>query len=148
MAVLLVGIAGVNGVLRVHVVPGRSPLLLSKEFLKDLCCHVDLGRGHLLFEKLGVRAVVTGTLTSFGQQGHEVQAEIQPHVRSGECAIYRFICGSSKQGKRHMWIASTRTTGHQRPTTSTLNPLTARMDKGKTPVTKRESTGNTGRDDG
>ena len=32
MAVLLVGIAGVNGVLRVHVVPGGAPLLLSKEF--------------------------------------------------------------------------------------------------------------------
>ena len=77
MAVLLVGIASVNGVLRVHVVPGGSPLLLSEEFFRDLCCHVDLGRGHLLFEKLGVRGVVTGKqsphlllpLTSFGSTG-------------------------------------------------------------------------------
>ena len=54
-----VGIAGVNGVLRVYVVPGGAPLLLSKEFLRDFGCHIDLGRGHLFFEKLGVRAVVT-----------------------------------------------------------------------------------------
>ena len=36
MAVLPVGIAGVNGVLPVHVVPGRAPLLSTKELLKDL----------------------------------------------------------------------------------------------------------------
>ena len=59
LAFLPVGIAGVNGVLRVYVVPGGAPLLLSKEFLRDLGCHIDLGRGHLFFEKLGVRAVVT-----------------------------------------------------------------------------------------
>ena len=35
LAVLPVGIAGVNGVLRVHVVLGGAPLLLSKGFLKD-----------------------------------------------------------------------------------------------------------------
>ena len=34
LAILPVGIAGVNGVLRVHVVPGRAPLLLSKDFFK------------------------------------------------------------------------------------------------------------------
>ena len=64
----------VNGVLRVHVVPGGAPLLLSKEFLRDFGCHIDLGRGHLFSEKLGVRAVVTSEqsphlllpLTSFG----------------------------------------------------------------------------------
>ena len=43
-----------------YVVPGGAPLLLSKAFLRDLGCHIDLGRGHLYFEKLGVRAVVTG----------------------------------------------------------------------------------------
>ena len=59
LAIVRVGIAGVNGVLRVHVVPGGAPLLLSKEFLRDLGCHIDLGRGHLFFTKLGVRAVVT-----------------------------------------------------------------------------------------
>ena len=30
-----------------------------KDFLKDLGCHIDLGRGHLFLWKLGVRAVVT-----------------------------------------------------------------------------------------
>ena len=59
LATIPVGIAGVSGALRVHVVPGGGPLLLSKEFLKDLGCHIGLGRGHLYFEKLGVRAVVT-----------------------------------------------------------------------------------------
>ena len=59
LAILPVGIAGVNGVLRVCVVPGGTPLLLSKEFLRDLGCHIDLGRGHLFFEKQRVRAVVT-----------------------------------------------------------------------------------------
>ena len=58
LAFLAVGIAGVNGVLRAFVVPGGAPLLLSKGFLRDLGCHIDLGRGHLFFEKLGVRAVV------------------------------------------------------------------------------------------
>ena len=53
LAILPVGIAGVNGVLGVHVVPGGATLLLSKEFLRELGCHIDLGRGHLSFEKLG-----------------------------------------------------------------------------------------------
>ena len=44
MAILFVGIAGVNGVLRVYVVPGGAPLLL---FLENL-----LDRGHLFFEKV------------------------------------------------------------------------------------------------
>ena len=35
-AILPVGIAGVSGELRVHVVPGGAPLLLPKEFLRDL----------------------------------------------------------------------------------------------------------------
>ena len=44
LAILPVGIAGVNGVLRVHVVLGGAPLLLSQEFLKDVGCRIDLGR--------------------------------------------------------------------------------------------------------
>ena len=49
LAILPVGIAGVDGVLRVYVVLGRAPLFLTKEFLRDLGCHIDLGRGHLFF---------------------------------------------------------------------------------------------------
>ena len=79
VATLPVGIAGVKGVLRVHVVPGGAPLMLSMDFLKDLGCHIDLGRGHVFFEKLGVRAAVTSkqsphlqlSLTSLGPQRHE-----------------------------------------------------------------------------
>ena len=101
LAILTVGIAGVNGVLRVHVVPGSAPLSL-KEFLRDLGCHIDLGRG-LSFEKLGARAVVTSEqsphlllpLTSFGPQGHKIPTEIQPRISSDECAIYRAACDSS-----------------------------------------------------
>ena len=95
LAILLVGIAGVNGVRRVHVVPGGAPLLLSIQFLRGLGCHNDLGRGHLFLEKLGVRAVVTGEqsphlllpLTNFGPQGHKILAEIQP--RNLPCRICR-----------------------------------------------------------
>ena len=56
---MAVGIAGVNGVLRVHVVLGGAPRLLSKECLQGLGGHIGLGRGYLFFEKLGGRAVVT-----------------------------------------------------------------------------------------
>ena len=115
LATLPVGIAGVNGVLRVYVVPGGAPLLLSKEFLRDLGCHIDLGRGHLFFEKLGVRTVVACKqsphlllpLTSFGPQGHKIPAEFQPRISSDELAVYRAICDSSRQNKIRSWIAST-----------------------------------------
>ena len=52
------------------------------------CCHIDLGRGDLFFEKLGVRTTVACKqsphlllpLTSFGPQGHKIPAEIQPRI--------------------------------------------------------------------
>ena len=127
LAILPVGIAGVNGVLRVYVVPGGAPLLLSKEFLRDLGCHIDLGRGHLFFEKLGVRTVVTSKqsphlllpLTSFGPQGHRIPAEIQPRISSDECAIYRATCDSPEQNKILSWIAST--SDHQAPETDSTH---------------------------
>ena len=113
LAIFPVEIAGVNGELRVHVVAGGAPLLLSKEFVRDLGCHIDLGRGHLSFEKLGVRAVVISEqsphlllpLTSFGPQGHKIPAEIQQRISSDECAIYRAACDSSSL-KIHSWIVS------------------------------------------
>ena len=127
LAVLPVELAGVNGVLRVYVVPGGAPLLLSKEFLRDLGCHIDLGRGHLFFEKLGVRAVVTREqsphlllpLTSFEPQGHKIPAEIQPRFSSDECAIYRAACDSSRQNKIHSWIASA--SNHRAPETDSTD---------------------------
>ena len=114
LAILPVGIAGVIVVLRVYVVPGGAPLLLSEEFFRDLVCHIDLGRGHLFFEKLAVRTVVESKhlphlflpLTSFGPQGHKIPAEIQSRISSDECAVYRAICDSSGQNKVHSWIAS------------------------------------------
>ena len=88
---------------------GGAPLLLSKEFLRDVGCHIDLGRGHLFFENIGVRAVVTSEqsphlllpLTSFGLQGHKILAEIQSRTSSDECAIYRAACDSSEQNRIH-----------------------------------------------
>ena len=59
VAILPVGNAGVNGVLRVYVVLGGAPLFLTKEFLRDIGCHIDLRRGHLFFEKLLVRTTRT-----------------------------------------------------------------------------------------
>ena len=49
LAVLPVEIAGGNGGLRVCVVLGEAPLWLSKEFFRDLGCHIDLRRGNLFF---------------------------------------------------------------------------------------------------
>ena len=140
-AILSVGIAGVHGVLRVHVVPGGAPLLLSKEFLRDLGCHIDLGCGYLFFEKLGLRAVVTSEqsqhlllpLTSFGPHGHKIPAEIQPRISSDECAIRSWIVSASD---------------HRAPETDTQNPCMERMDQRKIPAMKRETTGRTERDDG
>ena len=115
LAILPVGIAGVNGVLRVYVVPGGVPTLAVERIFERPRCHIDLGRGHLFFEKLGVRTVVASKqsphlllpLTSFGPQGHKIPAEIQPRISSDECAIYCAICDSSGQNKIHSWIAST-----------------------------------------
>ena len=64
--------------------------------------------------KFGVRAVVTSKqspqlllpLTSSGPQGHKIPGEIQPRIRSDECAIHRATCNSSRQEKIHSWIAS------------------------------------------
>ena len=128
-----------------------------KNFLRDLGCHIDLGRGHLLFEKLGVRTVVTCKqsphlllpLTSFGPQGHKIPAEIQPRISSDECAIYRAICDSSRQNKIHSWIAST-SDHHALETDSTYTEFwhgTDEQEK-KPPVMKRETTGKTEKEDG
>ena len=61
-----------------------------KNCLRDLGCSIDLGRGHLSFEKLGVRAEVTSEqpshlllpLTSFGPQGHKIPASALTNVQS------------------------------------------------------------------
>ena len=101
---------------------GEHRSCCRKIFLNDLSCHIVLGRGHLFFEKLGVRAVVTSEqsphvllpLTSFGPQGHKIAAEIQPRISSDECAIYWATCDSSRQDKIHSWIAQHLTAGHQK----------------------------------
>ena len=158
LAILPVGIAGVNGVLRVYVVPGGAPLLLSKEFSRDLGCHIDLGRGHLFFEKLGVRtggdkrtvaAFASNLLRSFGPQGHKIPAEIQPRISSDECAIYRATCDRFRTEQntcvdrlQHLTI------NHLKLTAPTLNPCMDRMNRRKTQVMKRETTGKTEEEDG
>ena len=103
MAILTVGIAGVNGVLR------------------------------------------TRGLTSVGPQRHKIPAEIQPRIRSDECAVHRATCDSPKKDKIHLWIASASQARHQGLTTSTLNSIIARMNQSKTLVTKHETTGKTRR---
>ena len=40
--------------MRVHVVPGEVPLLVSKRFLKSLGANLDLGDNHVHFKKLGI----------------------------------------------------------------------------------------------
>ena len=73
-------------------------------------------------------------LTSFGPQRHKIPAEIQPRIRSDECAKFtappatarsriKYTCGSPQH----------RNASHPRLTASTLNPIIARMSKSKTP---------------
>ena len=87
-------------------------------------------------------------LTSVGPQGHKIPAKIQPRISSDECAIYRAIYDISGQNKIHSWIAST--SDHQTFETDspTLNSCKGRMDRRKTPVMKRETTGRAEKEDG
>ena len=108
LSILPVVIARVNVVWRVHVVAGGAPLMLSKEFLKHLGCHIHLGRGHLFFEKLCVRAEVKSKqsphwllpLTNVGLQGQKIPAEIQPDISSDECAICCATCDNTKSSQK------------------------------------------------
>ena len=114
LATLPVGIARVNGVLRVCGT-WRERRSCCQKFWRDLGCHIDVDRGHLFFGKLGVRIVVVSNqspnlllpLTSFGAPGQKIPAEIQSRISSDECAIYRFICDSSRQNKIQLCITST-----------------------------------------
>ena len=152
LAVLPVGIAGVNGVLRVNVVPGGAPLVLSKEFLRDLGCHIDLDRGHLFFEKLGVRAVVTSEqsphlllhLTIFEPQGHKIpERSVLTNVQSAmQHVTARDRTKYIRASPQHL------ITEHQKLIATTLNLCIERMDKRKTLAMRRETTGKTERDDG
>ena len=154
LAKLPVGIAGVTGVLRVHVMPDGAPLLLSKEFLRDLGCHVDPGRGHLFFEELGVRAVVTSEqsphlllpLASFGPQGHKIPTEIQQHISSDECAIYLAACDSSRERTRYI-RGSPQLRAPETDSTYTES-LHGTDGQEKNSAMKRETTGKTEKDDG
>ena len=151
---LLEMLVSVSGVLRVHVVPGRAPLLLSKEFLTDLGCHIDLDRGHLFFEKSGVRAVVTS------EQAPHLLLPVLSH-RDSRSRLKSSHVSALTNAQPTVPLATARgrtkylrglpqhpTAGHQNLIAPTLNFSVARMDKSKTPVTKRETTGKTGRDDG
>ena len=49
LAILPVGIAGVNGALMCVCGAWGSATLIVEGFLRDLGCHIDLGREHLFF---------------------------------------------------------------------------------------------------
>ena len=106
MAILPVEIAGVNGVLRVHVVLGGAPLLLSKAFLKDLGCHIDLSRGHASCGDKRTVAAFAPPTDKFWLKGTQDPSCNPATYSSDECAIHRATCDSSRQGKLHSWIAS------------------------------------------
>ena len=113
MATFSVGIAGVDGVLRVHVVPGGALLLLSKDFFKDLGCHIDLGRGYPVLREDGsascgdkqIVAAFAHIPDKFRSAG-DTRSQL-PHNRPNEYEIYCATCDNSKQDKIHLWIAST-----------------------------------------
>ena len=109
LTILPVGIAGVNGVLRVFVVLGGARLLLSREFLKNVGCHIDLGRGQLFFEKLNEQTIISFVTASqeVWYAGTKIPAEMRPRIISDECAIYHAKCDGSKQKNQTLWAAQT-----------------------------------------
>ena len=140
LVLLFVGIAGVNGVYACECGTWRSAALAVDFFLRDLDCHIDLGLGHLFFEKSGVRTVVTSKqsphlflpLTSFGPQEHKIPAELQPRIISDECAVYCAICDSSRQNKYIRRWPQHLTIEHLKLTAPKLNSCMERMDRRKT----------------
>ena len=88
------------------------------------------------------------TLTSFGPQGHEIPAEIQPRISSDECAIYRAACGSSTQNKIHSWIASASDHRARETGSTDTESLCGTDGRQKTLAMRRETAGRTERDDG
>ena len=132
------------------------PLLLSKECLRDLGCHIDLGRGHLFFEKLGVRTVAESRhaphllfpLTSFGLQGHKIPAEIQSRIGFDECPVYRTIVTAPDRTEYIRGSPEHLTIMHLKPKAPSLDPCMERMDRRITSVMKRETIGKTEMEDG
>ena len=126
LAILPVGIGGVNRVLHVHVVPGGVRAVVTSEQSQ-----------HLLLP-----------LTSFGPQRHKIPAEIQLRISSDERAIYRAACDSSRQNKIHSWIASA--PDHREPETGSTDTDSLHGTDGeeKNPAILRETAGKTERDDG
>ena len=128
-----------------HWKPGAWPYSLFELLVSTLTWDVDICSLRNTSEQLPHLLL---PLTSFGPQGHKIPAEIQPRISSDERVIYRATCDSSRQNKMHSCIASA--SDHRAPEliAPTLNLSMERMDKRKTSVLKRETTGKTETDDG
>ena len=59
VALIPVGIQGISGVFRCFVIPGGAPLLVSKEFLKDMRANINLEKNTVHLRALGVTACLT-----------------------------------------------------------------------------------------
>ena len=57
-------VCGVNGIIRPFIIPGGTPLLIPKSFLKSLDARLDLGNDQLELPKIGVTAQVIGARLS------------------------------------------------------------------------------------
>ena len=56
VALLPVGLGGKDGIVRVYVIPGNVPLLVSQEFMREMGTVIDLVNDKIEFKKMGVTA--------------------------------------------------------------------------------------------
>ena len=130
-----------DGVLLVHVVPGGAPLLLSRGFLKDLGCHIDLNRGHLFFEKVEVRAVVTSEQSPHFAPPTDMfwSTRIRSWLKSSRVSaltnVQCIVPFSTARNKTKYIRGSPQhlTANHQKLPASTLHLSMARMDRTNPP---------------
>ena len=84
IAQIPVGIGGISGIVRPYIIPGRTPMLISKGFLKALGGRVDLGTDKLELPKIGVTVEIEGgvgkhptvNLMDFGPSGFRPTGEV------------------------------------------------------------------------
>ena len=111
--------------------------------------HIDLGWGHVFFEKFGVTSKQSPQLllplTSFGPQGHKIQLKFSHASSPTNVQFTVQFARARNMTKKTCGSPQHREASHPR---LALSPIKARMNKRKTLVTKFGTVGKTERDDG
>jgi hypothetical protein len=96
-AILPVGLGGVSGYIKPYVIPGWTPLLVSKPFLKAMQGIIDLERDVVVLKKIGVEVPIidpnnrhpTISLIDFGPAGFRVPADGLEEMLAQEASVYK-----------------------------------------------------------